>query len=148
MAERAGTRIRVTAVQFTEHDINVGDVLVWGNDSRPVEDYNGFTWFQSGNCPNYGICGWIQYELAEDPATTECSPVTLASVAALLGACSQLGPRALTVLTAVAERLALGAREHGDFPTLERDWERESLEEQLDDLVYRTVKQLRSCGRL
>lgn len=66
----------------------------------------------------------------------------------LFGACAQLGPRALEVLTAVAERLAKGAREHGDFTNLERDWDRESLEEQLDDLVYRTVKQLRSCGRL
>lgn len=62
--------------------------------------------------------------------------------------CDELGPRALRVLLAVGERLAKGAREHGDFPNLDRDWAQEALEEDLDSLVYRTVASMRAAGKL
>lgn len=48
-----------------------------------------------------------------------------------------LGPRALKLLEQIGERLEKGAKEHGDFdPATKRDLRRETLEEQLDAIVY------------
>lgn len=49
-----------------------------------------------------------------------------------------LGPRGRRVLLAVAERLARGAKEHGDFDS-KRDWQKEKREELLDWIVYEVV---------
>jgi hypothetical protein len=55
----------------------------------------------------------------------------------------------MVVLAAVAERLAKGATEHGDFaPGAARNWDRETAEELLDGLVYQTVKALEAAGDL
>jgi hypothetical protein len=62
----------------------------------------------------------------------------------LFTAAGKLGPRAM-----VAERLAKGATEHGDFaPGAARNWDRETAEELLDGLVYQTVKALEAAGDL
>jgi hypothetical protein len=69
--------------------------------------------------------------------------------ARLIAASAQLGPRAMVVLASVAERLAKGAREHGDFaPDQRRNWDKETSEELLDGLVYQTVKALEAAGEL
>lgn len=60
----------------------------------------------------------------------------------------QLGDRGLAVLVALAARLAKGAREHGDFGNLDRDWNQEALEEDLDGMVYRTIGLMRRAGQL
>jgi hypothetical protein len=69
--------------------------------------------------------------------------------ARLIIAAAQLGPRAMVVLAAVAERLAKGAVEHGDFaPGSCPNPDRETAEELLDGIVYQTVKALRAAGEL
>lgn len=50
-----------------------------------------------------------------------------------------MGPNARRVLADIADRLVKGAREHGDFET-KRDWAREAYEEELDNVVYRTLR--------
>lgn len=70
MAEKKGTRIRVTAVrdESAVHGPRVGDYLTWGVDLCPPRDHNGWTWFQSGDGADfiYGICGWIKYEIVRE----------------------------------------------------------------------------------
>jgi hypothetical protein len=61
-----------------------------------------------------------------------------ASLDRLLEATKPLGPNALRLLADIAERLAKGAREHGDFETA-RDWDKEAREEDLDGIVYRVL---------
>lgn len=46
-----------------------------------------------------------------------------------------LGPKARRLLLSIAQRLALGAKEHGDFEK-PRELTREALEEHLDAVVY------------
>lgn len=53
-------------------------------------------------------------------------------------AMAKIGPNATRVLADIAERLAKGAAEHGDFE-VERDWLTEAYEEDLDNIVYRTM---------
>lgn len=64
-------------------------------------------------------------------------------------ACGQLGPRALGLLVEVAERLAKGAAEHGDFEkgAPHGSWAREAAEERLDALVYETIDALERAGK-
>lgn len=66
----------------------------------------------------------------------------------LRGAVMVLGPRGLAVLCHIASRLAIGAKEHGDFERLDRNWAAEALDENLDELVYRTVDNMVRAGKL
>lgn len=52
----------------------------------------------------------------------------------------ELGPNGRLVLYALAERLALGHRQYGDFPA--RPWTKEAAEEALDQTVYLTAELL------
>lgn len=45
----------------------------------------------------------------------------------------------MRVLADIADRLVKGAKEHGDFET-KRDWVKEAYEEELDNIVYRTLR--------
>lgn len=56
-----------------------------------------------------------------------------------------LGPVACSLLERVGDRLALGARQYGDFPR-GRSWTREAAEEQLDGLVYLTMELMARSG--
>lgn len=67
--------------------------------------------------------------------TTADWPANEAEV--LLNAAAPLGPRARQLLIQIAQRLAIGAAEHGDFdPSRVRDLKRETLDELLDATVY------------
>lgn len=151
MAERAGTRIRVldvhTGMTPESSKLKPGVELMWGPDSDPAPDYNGYSWFQENDgrsVAEYGRCGWIRYEVIPELADA----ATLAH-GRLFAALTKLGPRALLVLTEVAERLAKGAALHGDFADIaSRNWDQEALEEDLDGLVYRTVGAMKRAGRL
>ncbi len=57
-------------------------------------------------------------------------------------ASQHLGPRALQLLADIAERLAKGAKQYGDFDDKPRDWVQETLEETADGLVYASMKLL------
>lgn len=60
--------------------------------------------------------------------------------ARLLEAAEAVGPRALEILTSIAERLAMGAKQYGgDFDDKPREWVAEALAENLDGLVYLTM---------
>lgn len=50
-----------------------------------------------------------------------------------------LGPTGCALLERLTERLAMGARQYGDFKK-GRSWKREAVEEQLDGLVYLTME--------
>lgn len=86
---------------------------------------------------------------AEEAHDTEAPPaaeepndetfVQLGEIASIFIA--KLGPNGREVLFEVAKRLEKGAVQYGDFDT-ERDWNREILEEDLDGIVYRTVREI------
>lgn len=61
------------------------------------------------------------------------------TVARIDTAAKELGPRALGILASIAERLAMGAKQYGDFDDKPRDWLAETVEEQLDSVVYLTM---------
>lgn len=62
------------------------------------------------------------------------------TVARIDTAAKELGPRALGILASIAERLAMGAKTYGgDFDDKPRDWLAETVEEQLDSVVYLTM---------
>jgi hypothetical protein len=56
-----------------------------------------------------------------------------------------LGPIACGILERLGERLAMGARNYGDFPA-GRSWRKEAVEEQLDGLVYLTMELMEKGG--
>lgn len=58
--------------------------------------------------------------------------------ARLTKAQDQLGPNALSLLADIADRLVVG-RAHGDFEK-QLDWSKEAYEEDLDAIVYRTMR--------
>jgi hypothetical protein len=57
-----------------------------------------------------------------------------------------LGPNAIRVLADIADRLVRGAKEYGDFET-ERDWIKEAYEEELDNVIYRTMQIMSREGK-
>jgi hypothetical protein len=70
---------------------------------------------------------WAQLDDAQRAAVLACAKEL-----------AHCGPVACTVLERLAERLAMGARQYGDFKG-ERAWRREAVEEHLDGLVYLTI---------
>jgi hypothetical protein len=75
----------------------------------------------------------------EDIPDTERDPaVTLAERASLHRALEDLGPDEITVLTRIAERLAMGADTYGPLEIArdDRDFRKEAREEVEDALVY------------
>lgn len=58
---------------------------------------------------------------------------------------SMLGPVACTLLERVGDRLALGAKQYGDFPR-GRSWTREATEEHLDGTIYLAMELLARGG--
>lgn len=61
-----------------------------------------------------------------------------ASLLKLAEGLEKIGPRAASILSLIAARLAVGAEQYGDF-TKKRDWAKETVEEHLDAVVYLAV---------
>jgi hypothetical protein len=112
------------------------------SDGIPDADGDVYVLFDSRpECPYY--CDPRDLELEAKPADPH------RAAGRLFTAAGKLGPRAMVVLAAVAERLAKGATEHGDFaPGSCPNPDRETAEELLDGIVYQTVKALRAAGEL
>lgn len=80
-----------------------------------------------------------RYRLADACARATASHRSQAEVKAtyrILSSLEDIGPRAQSLLVKIAERLAHGARQYGDFDDRPRDWNLEALEEHMDAVVY------------
>jgi hypothetical protein len=105
-----------------------------------------------GDCFLSGVFTYVHthnLELESEPTSvaeppSEAAPAEafaqLGEIAAIFIA--TLGPNARLVLLDIAQRLERGAKQYGDFD-MQRDWSHEAREEDLDGIVYRTVRSIR-----
>jgi hypothetical protein len=145
-----GTLVEVTGIVnrpgYSRKGVRSGARFVVAADRYQPNDWDGYVWLQSAPDSDFEsgqYYGWCKFKALANPAG-----VADPFAGTLLGHLTKLGPRALALLTEIAARLAKGAAEHGDFENLDRDWNQEALEEDLDGLVYRTVESMRKAGKL
>jgi hypothetical protein len=131
-------------------NLKVGQSFTVSEDHSQPHDWQGYTWLQEAPNAHWqeGKHGWCRFRVLT-PAVVATPLLTREALLIELGGhIAPLGPRGLVVLNELASRLAKGAREHGDFENLDRDWPREALEEDLDGAIYRVVGGMRKAGKL
>ena len=101
-----------------------------------IGDHVGHRWWVTPSGPSE-VYGWCELEELSCPEGTIAATLqrSSSSIAPLVAAAEQLGPRALALLQSIADRLVKGAKEHGDFAA-PKELRREALEEHLDAVVY------------
>lgn len=154
-----GERVRVTELMSTDTNpgCKVGDVLTVMSLGSGESGYvlirheRGIAWCRVEKviAPKvtftFDVASIIFPPLGRSLTFADIKPSPVVNEAARVRfntAVAKIGPNAQALLADIAERLAIGAAEHGDFdkPRTPKEWSKEAYEEDLDALVYRTLR--------